>query len=206
MTDNPSLSLSFSLCIVSCQRGERKRMTTRRERRRTRRRETRVRLQLIRVDVEVDRRSQHRIYNQHDCLTPHNQRPYPYYAGNIVASPFVLPPPRPPVSSFPGAQAGTPLRSFHGVDITWEIRSSPLFSRLSFLSHHLFGYLLGPLPLRAGPHYPDHDSKWDSAGQGRNGHGYIIRDRNNARFVFFLHLGTSQLTWPLLLQSRQCMR
>lgn len=124
-----------------------------------RRRETRVRLQRIRVDVEADRRSQHRIYNQYDCLTPHNQRPYPYYAGNIVASPFVLPPSRPRVSSFPGAQApGTLLRSFH-VDITREIRSSRFFSRLSFLSHHLFGYLLAPLPLRAGPHYPDHDSK-----------------------------------------------
>lgn len=96
----------------------------------------------IRVDVEADRRSQHRIYNQHDCLTPHNQRPYPYYVGNIVASPVRFTPFRPRVSLFPGAQAGTSLlRSFH-VDITWEIRSSPLFSRLSFLSHHLFGYLL----------------------------------------------------------------
>lgn len=154
-------------------------MTTRwrrERRRRTWRRETRVCLQPIRVDVKADRRSQHRIYNQHDCLTPHNQRPYPYYAGNIVALPVRFTPFRPHVSLFPGAQAGTPLRSFH-VDITWEIRSSPLFSRLSFLSHHLFGYLLGPLPLRAGPHYPDHDSKWDLAGQGRNGHDYIIRDR-----------------------------
>lgn len=28
------------------------------------------------VDVEADRRSQHRMYNHCDCLTPHNQRPY----------------------------------------------------------------------------------------------------------------------------------
>lgn len=162
----------------------------RRERRRkTRRRETRVRLQPIRVDVEADRRSQHRIYNQHDCLTPHNQRPYPYYAGSIVASPFVLPLPARAFLLFLVPKQATPRRSFH-VDITWDpLLFSPLFSRLSFLSHHLFGYLLGPLPLRAGPHYPDHDSKWDSAGQGRNGHGYIIRDRNNARFSFFFTRG-----------------
>lgn len=149
-------------------------MTTRwrrKRRRRTRRRETRVCLQPIRIDVEVDRRSQHRIYNQHDCLTPHNQRPYPYYTGNYR---FVLPLPARAFLFFLVPKQA--LLSVPFTLISLEIRSSPLFSRLSFLSHHLFGYLLGPLPLRAEPHYPDHDSKWDLAGQGRNGHGYIIRD------------------------------
>lgn len=155
----------------------------RERRRRTWRRETRVCLQPIRVDVEADRRSQHRIYNQYDCLTPHNQRPYPYYAGNIVASSFALPLPARAFLLFLVPKQA--LLSVPFTLISLEIYSSPPFSRLSFLSHYLFGYLLGPLPLRAGPHYPDHDSKWDSAGQGGNGHGYIIRDRNNARFSFF---------------------
>lgn len=105
-------------------------MTMRRERRRrTWRRETRVCLQPIRVDVEADRRSQHRIYNQYDCLTPHNQRPYPYYAGNIVASSFALPLPARAFLLFLVPQAGTPLRSFH-VDITWDLLLSSLLSPL----------------------------------------------------------------------------
>lgn len=73
----------------------------------------------------------------------------------------------------------------------YHLRSAPLLSSLASRSSRIIssGTYSGPLPLRAGPHYPDHDSKWDSAGQGRNGHGYIIRDRNNARFSFFFTWG-----------------
>lgn len=42
-----------------------------------------------RVDVESDRRSQRGIYNQCDCLTPHNQRSYPYLRPRLSFQPFV---------------------------------------------------------------------------------------------------------------------
>lgn len=156
--------------------------------------ETRARhSQPIRVDVKADRRSQRRIYNQHDCLTPHNQRPYPYHASGIVASPFVLLRPRPHLSPpLPDAgQVGhSSLRSFHVDTIRDPLLSSPLFSSLaSFLSsHHLFGYLLSvrchcarglitPITTR-------NETRRGKVDE-RNGHGYIIGDRNNARASLF---------------------
>lgn len=142
-------------------------------------------MQRIRVDVEADRRSQHRIYNQHDCLTPHNQRPYPYYAGNIVASPFVLTPSRPRVSPFPGAQAEA-LFSVPFTLISLE-RSAPLVSSLASHSSRIISS--GTYSLRChcarGLITPIMTRNETRRGKEGNGHGYIIRDRNNARFSFF---------------------
>lgn len=66
-----------------------------------RKREPATWLQPIRVDVKADRRSQRRIYNQHDCLTPHNQRPYPYHASQHrgFSVRFTSPPPAPTLFS-----------------------------------------------------------------------------------------------------------
>lgn len=159
----------LSLRIVSRRKEERRRMattttTTKKKDAKMRKREPATWLQPIRVDVKADRRSQRRIYNQHDCLTPHNQRPYPYHASSIVASPFVLPRPRlhlPPSSSSRCWQAT--LLSIPFTLIPSEICSSSLLSRLLFrfplFASPLRVPTLGPLPLRAGPHYPDHDSK-----------------------------------------------
>lgn len=91
--------------------------------------EMRVRhLQPMRVDVKADRRSQRRIYNQHDCLTPHNQRPYPYHASGAswhLTVRFTSPPPAPVSSS---SRPGRPLFSpwsFH-VDTIRDLLLSSL--------------------------------------------------------------------------------
>lgn len=86
------------------------------------------------------------------------------------------------------------LRSFHVDTIRDPLRSSSLLSSpASFLSH-LTSSGTRSVATARGASLPRSRLKMrlGEARNTRNGHGYIIRDRNNARFPFFFTRSTSR--------------
>lgn len=130
---------------------------------------------VIRINVEADRRSERRICNQRDYLTPRNQHPYPYYyVTSVSVSPILF--------------------SFFAISFR-PTRKRELAILLLDPLHHPFGYSCHWRSLIIPITAPD-----ETRGKKtRNGqHGYITRDRSNA---FFLRLDMP--FWSLLITARK---
>lgn len=127
------------------------------------------------------------MYNQCDCLTPHNQRPYPFQSSTIRAasrfSPhFVLSSCLPDLSLFSSLLSPYSPVCF---PLSLSQKSSLLLSDYACslsASWSICALGLLPLPGLITPITTQDENREKT----RNGHGYIIRDRNNAHFPFFL--------------------